>query len=34
LRVAVAAGALAVTKMGAQPSMPTRAELDAFLKGN
>jgi ribokinase len=34
VRVAVAAGALAVTKMGAQPSMPTRAELDAFLKGN
>ena len=32
VRVAVAAGALAVTKMGAQPSMPTRAQLDAFLK--
>jgi len=29
--VANAAGALAVTKPGAQPSMPTRAELAAFL---
>jgi ribokinase len=29
--VANAAGALAVTKAGAQPSMPTRAELEAFL---
>ncbi|HZD55682.1 MAG TPA: ribokinase [Anaerolineales bacterium] len=26
-----AAGALAVTRMGAQPSLPARAELDAFL---
>ncbi len=34
VRVAIAAGALAVTKMGAQPSMPTRAELDAFLREN
>lgn len=31
LREASAAGALAATKMGAQPSLPTRAELDAFL---
>ena len=27
-----AAGALAVTKAGAQPSLPTRAELNAFIK--
>ena len=31
VRWANAAGALAVTKLGAQPSMPTRAELEAFL---
>jgi ribokinase len=31
VRVANAAGALATTKAGAQPSMPTRAELEAFL---
>ena len=31
VQVANAAGALAVTKAGAQPSMPTRAELAAFL---
>jgi ribokinase len=31
LREASAAGALAATKLGAQPSLPTRAELDAFL---
>jgi ribokinase len=30
-RMAMAAGALAVTKMGAQPAMPDRPELDAFL---
>ena len=27
-----AAGALAVTRAGAQPSLPTRAELEAFLR--
>jgi ribokinase len=32
LRAASAAGALAATKFGAQPSMPTRAELDEFLR--
>ena len=32
LREASAAGALAATKLGAQPSMPTRAELDEFLR--
>ncbi len=32
LREANAAGALAATKLGAQPSLPTRAELDDFLK--
>lgn len=31
LHEASAAGALAVTKLGAQPSMPTRAELNEFL---
>jgi ribokinase len=31
VRVANAAGALATTREGAQPSMPTRAELEAFL---
>jgi ribokinase len=31
VRYANAAGALATTRMGAQPSMPTRAELEAFL---
>ncbi|MCK6447362.1 MAG: ribokinase [Planctomycetes bacterium] len=31
LRRASAAGALACTRAGAQPSLPTRAELDAFL---
>jgi ribokinase len=30
---AVAAGALACTKLGVIPSLPTRAELDAFLDG-
>ncbi len=32
LREASASGALAATKLGAQPSMPTRAELDEFLR--
>lgn len=32
LRQAVAAGALAVTRAGAQSAMPTRAELDRFLE--
>lgn len=31
IRWGAAAGALSATKMGAQPSMPTRAEFDAFL---
>jgi ribokinase len=31
VRWGVAAGALSATKLGAQPSMPTRAEFDAFL---
>jgi ribokinase len=31
LRWGAAAGALSATKMGAQSSMPTRAEFDAFL---
>jgi len=29
--LATAAGALAVTKQGASPSLPLRAEVDAFL---
>jgi ribokinase len=33
-RQAAAVGALSVTKAGAQPSLPTRAELDAFLNSN
>ncbi|TAH53425.1 MAG: ribokinase [Chloroflexota bacterium] len=33
LRTASAAGALAATKLGAQPSLPTRAELEEFLAG-
>ncbi len=32
LRIANAAGALAVTVRGAQPSLPTRAEVDDFLR--
>jgi len=32
IRVASAAGALAATRMGAQPSLPTREELEAFLR--
>ncbi|MFT5463714.1 MAG: ribokinase, partial [Planctomycetota bacterium] len=32
LRAASAAGALAVRRKGAIPSLPTRAELEAFLK--
>jgi len=31
LRFASAAGALATTKLGAQPSLPSRKEIDAFL---
>lgn len=33
VRFAAAAGALAVTKAGAQPSLPTRAEISALLEG-
>jgi sugar/nucleoside kinase (ribokinase family) len=28
------AAAISVTQMGAQPSAPTRAEIDGFLKNN
>jgi len=31
LKFANGAGALATTKLGAQPSLPTRKELEAFL---
>jgi ribokinase len=31
VRMASAAGALAATKPGAQPSLPTRSELDDFM---
>lgn len=34
LQEASAAGALAATKLGAQPSLPTRAELDDFLSSS
>jgi sugar/nucleoside kinase (ribokinase family) len=34
LRFANAAGALATTVAGAQPSMPTRVAVEAFLAGN
>jgi ribokinase len=33
LRFAQAAAAISVTRPGAQPSAPTRAEIDAFLAG-
>ncbi|HNS53029.1 MAG TPA: ribokinase [Anaerolineae bacterium] len=33
LRLANAAGALAVTRLGAQPSLPNRVELEAFMQG-
>jgi ribokinase len=32
LRFASAAAALSVTRLGAQPSIPTRAEIDEFLR--
>ena len=32
LKFANGAGALATTKLGAQPSLPSRRELEAFLK--
>jgi ribokinase len=34
LAFACAAGALAATRPGAQPSLPWRSELDAVLGGN
>lgn len=34
LQFASAAAAISVTRMGAQPSAPTRAEIDGFLKNN
>ena len=34
LQFASAAAAISVTRMGAQPSAPTRIEIDTFLKGN
>jgi len=33
VRYANAAGALAVTRLGAQPSLPTRQEIEEFMKG-
>jgi ribokinase len=32
VRFACAAGALSVTKMGAQPSAPKRSEIERFLR--
>jgi ribokinase len=32
LQFASAAAAISVTRMGAQPSAPTREEIDGFLK--
>ena len=32
VRIATAVAALSVTRLGAQPSLPTKSELDAFLK--
>ena len=32
IRIAAAAGALAASRMGAQPSLPTRVELEDFLR--
>jgi ribokinase len=34
LQFASAAAAISVTRMGAQPSAPTRVEIDEFLKRN
>ena len=34
LRFACAAGAAAATRAGAQPSLPTREEVEALLAGN
>ena len=34
VRIAAAAGALAVTKSGAQDSMPSRQEVEALLRGS
>jgi ribokinase len=34
IRYANAVGALAVTRMGAQPSLPTKVEVDAFLRAH
>jgi ribokinase len=34
LRFANGAGALATTKLGAQPSLPSRKELQVFLKAS
>ena len=33
-RFATASSAISVTKMGAQTAIPSRAEIDAFLKSN